>query len=574
MLYLYLILLNAKKIKLTNSFYCDGIITSPPYLNGTNYIRNTKLELWFMDYLKEKDDLRFFRNEIITSGINDVISSKENTNIIGASQTLDKTIKDLKEHAYDTRIPLMAEQYFSDMYETFSGIKEHLSNDANIAIDIGDSIFGGIHIPTDLILKEILTTLNYKYIESINLRERRSRSGEIIKQVLLIFKNNAVSKEQKKNKNFFWNTNWKKFKETIPYQQLPFSKRNWGNKIHSLCSYQGKLKPAIAHFLVDTFVPENGTVLDVFSGVGTIPFEARLSNKKAFGFDISLPAYYISSAKMGLINLDLLNKKIEVLNNYIQTQELPAETLEKYKDFGFNGKIYQFYEGKTYKEILLARRFFIENPPKDTNDFFIISALLHILHGNRPYALSRRSHPIVPYAPTGEYTYKNLIGHLKDKVIKDISDYPNNKCCGEIYLQDSTSFWPTEINNIDAIITSPPFFDSTRFYSANWIRLWFCGWEENDFQKMPKEFIDERQKNSFDVYESIFLQARERLSKNGVLVLHLGQSKKCNMAEELVRIAKKWFKKYDLFSEDVSHCEKFGIKDVGTVEKHQFLVLI
>ena len=33
-----------KKIKLLAKY--DGVITSPPYLNGTNYIRNTKLDLW------------------------------------------------------------------------------------------------------------------------------------------------------------------------------------------------------------------------------------------------------------------------------------------------------------------------------------------------------------------------------------------------------------------------------------------------------------------------------------------------------------------------------------------------
>ena len=34
----------------------DCVITSPPYLNGTNYIRNTKLELKLTDYiLSEKD---------------------------------------------------------------------------------------------------------------------------------------------------------------------------------------------------------------------------------------------------------------------------------------------------------------------------------------------------------------------------------------------------------------------------------------------------------------------------------------------------------------------------------------
>ena len=67
----------------------------------------------------------------------------------------------------------------------------------------------------------------------------------------------------------------------LPYRQEPYSKKNWGNPNHSLCSYQGKLKPSIANFLVQTFVPPKGRVLDPFSGVGTIPFEAALNMAQA-----------------------------------------------------------------------------------------------------------------------------------------------------------------------------------------------------------------------------------------------------------------------------------------------------
>lgn len=57
---------------------------------------------------------------------------------------------------------------------------------------------------------------------------------------------------------------WRKVMQELPYCQPPYSKKNWGNPNHSLCSYQGKLKPAIANFLVQTFVPKGGRVLDPF----------------------------------------------------------------------------------------------------------------------------------------------------------------------------------------------------------------------------------------------------------------------------------------------------------------------
>ena len=144
---------------------------------------------------------------------------------------------------------------------------------------------------------------------------------------------------------------------------------------------------------------------------------------------------------------------------------------------------------------------------------------------------------------------------------------------GYSLYQDATAIWPQEIQGIDAVITSPPFFDSTRFYLANWMRLWFCGWNVADFGRRPLAFVDERQKRSFDVYEPILRQARERLKRGGVMVLHLGKSRKCDMAHELSRIAQSWFRVADVFAERVDHCESHGIRDKGTVVEHSYVVL-
>ena len=169
--------------------------------------------------------------------------------------------------------------------------------------------------------------------------------------------------------------------------------------------------------------------------------------------------------------------------------------------------------------------------------------MLHILHGNRPYALSRRSHPITPFAPTGPSEYRPVIPRLRDKVAKDLrSMNADKRRAGRAFFQDSTQRWPDEVKELDAIVTSPPFFDSTRFHTANWMRLWFAGWEASDFQSRPASFVDERQKITFEVYRSIFQQSAERLKRGGVMLIHLGKSVKCDMAEalkELRRISSK-----------------------------------
>jgi DNA modification methylase len=489
---------------------------------------------------------------------------------------LKATLIELNKNAYDSRIPVMAQSYFKEMYTIFNDAKPLLAQNAKVLIDIGDSIFSGVHINTDDILIELMQGLGYEFVENKILRKRRSRNQEILTQSLLVFE----YKEKQPNSvngniKFHWKKNWNSFRNEIPHQQEPYSSRNWGHNNHSLCSYQGKLKPAIAHHLVKTFVPENGSVLDPFSGVGTIPFEAALAGKLSYGIDISLPAYYISYGKVNTPISSESFSYIEALDNFIKANKCTKKEIDEVKNFGLNKKLSEYYEENTLKEILLARRFVKENYPSTPSEMLVVASLLHILHGNRPYALSRRSHPIVPYAPSGDFIYKSLIDKLCEKVNRVINEeLPLTFKNGKIFNQDTTIVWPQEINDLNAIITSPPFFDSTRFYLANWIRIWFTGWSEIDFKHQPKSFIDERQKIDFAIYESIFRQARERMKKDGAFVLHLGKSSKCDMALELQKISKRWFKTADLFDESVEHCESHGIRDKGTVTSHQYLVLV
>lgn len=573
------ILSNAKNIGRVNDLKIGAIITSPPYLNGTNYFRNTKVELWFLRYLQFENDLRFFRDQALTSGINDVKKEYAYVNgldIASKSSLLKATLIELNKNAYDSRIPVMAQSYFKEMYTIFNDAKPLLAQNAKVLIDIGDSIFSGVHINTDDILIELMQGLGYEFVENKILRKRRSRNQEILTQSLLVFEYKEKQPNPINGKiKFHWKKNWDSFRNEIPHQQEPYSSRNWGHNNHSLCSYQGKLKPAIAHHLVKTFVPENGSVLDPFSGVGTIPFEAALAGKLSYGIDISLPAYYISYGKVNAPISSESFSYIEALDNFIKANKCTKKEIDEVKKFGFNKKLSEYYEENTLKEILLARRFVKENYPSTPSEMLVVASLLHILHGNRPYALSRRSHPIVPYAPTGDFIYKSLIEKLCEKVNRVINEeLPLNFKNGKIFNQDTTIVWPQEINDLDAIITSPPFFDSTRFYLANWIRIWFTGWSEIDFKHQPKSFIDERQKIDFSIYESIFRQAKERMKKDGTFVLHLGKSNKCDMALELQKISKRWFKTADLFDESVEHCESHGIRDKGTVTSHQYLVLV
>ena len=182
-----LICINSKDLINIKSEKLDGVITSPPYLNGTNYFRNTKLELWYMEHINEKISLRDFRNETITAGINDV-SSKTNKEVISEVKIL---YEKLKKNSYDRRIPQMVSDYFFDMKKVAQGLKKQVKKNGILCIDIGDSIYNKIHVQTDELLIKIFSNLNLKLLDNIILRDRFSHSKVKLTQRLLVFKNHG-----------------------------------------------------------------------------------------------------------------------------------------------------------------------------------------------------------------------------------------------------------------------------------------------------------------------------------------------------------------------------------------------
>jgi len=579
---------NAKEVDIRYNNAFDLIITSPPYVNGTNYFRNTKLELLFLDFIENEDELKKFRTEAITSGINNVSKRKVLSEKLSY---LSPIVDELKKEQYDPRIPKLVEYYFSDMKTVFNNIHNIITDNGDFFIDIGDSKFSNVHVPTDELFEKIANGIGFELIDKNKIRNRFSKDGTLLGQWLLHFKKkknySRKNGQYKINRYQFLQinnreqtaaklliNNWEKFRDNIPYRYQPYSKRNWGHGLHSLCSYQGKLKPSIAHFLVKYFTSEGMKILDPLSGVGTIPFETRLSNRVAYGNDLSLVAYANTLAKIGYFSNEECINYVDDLEQFIKSN-VPTEDEIASIDINFNKNIMDYYHEDTFKEILSARLFFKSRKISKASEAVVFAIILHILHGNRPYALSRTSHPITPFAPQGEFIYKNLIQKLKEKlirVIKDINQLQHN--AGFALLGDYSELVnKIETKSIDSIITSPPFFDSTRFYMANWIRMWFAGWDKNDFKDCKDNFLETKQVKNIDIYDDFFRICDNLLKPDGSIIMHLGFSKKANMAELLIPFAEKYFNIVGYFNENVHNNENFGISDQGTVKRHQYLFI-
>jgi hypothetical protein len=307
------------------------------------------------------------------------------------------------------------------------------------------------------------------------------------------------------------------------------------------------------------------------SGAGTIPLEAFLSGRTALANDLQELGFILSYAKVRNPSRDIVIEELEQLLSFVDNHWREQNTT-LYTDFGFNGKLSEYFEDRTFKEILAGRQYMRDNACQSTERALVFASLLHILHGNRPYALSRRSHPVTPLKPIGEFEYRDMRSRLSAKVARGMASHDEKEV-----LNGDAHFGCFEDldykDRVDAVITSPPFAASTRFYIANWLRLWMSGWEPADFEAKKERFVEHRQKTSFDVYTIFFKKCHEWLKPNGTVIMHLGKTNKHDMASELIAKCGDYFDVAHVFDESVVECEKFGLKDQGATKAHQYLFL-
>ena len=541
-------------------------LTSPPYLNGTNYFRNTKIELWLLGLIAGETALAGFRTQTICAGINDVSGGRAAPRQFDGVETV---ASKLDIASKDRRIPALVRHYFSDMHAMFTAVHRCLKPEARFVLDIGDSRFYGVHVPTDQLLQDVAREAGFEVEHTHLLARRRSRDSSALIQVEIVFR--KPRRRSRPLSKGALERSADELAQSLPYRKQPFASRSWGHGLHSLCSYQGKFKPAIAHWLVRTFVPKGGAVLDPLGGVGTVAFEAALAGAWAVSNDKSPFASTIAAAKLMPPSLDAAEAALESVAARMRSARLVAADM-KAAEFGLNGAVRAYYHPETLEEVLRARRVFIDDPGHSSADKFVWASVLHILHGNRPYALSRTSHPVTPFNPSGPFIYKSLIEKTRERIRRALNEpLPPGFRAGISHHGDFRELPGRYPDRFDAIITSPPFI-GMRFDRPNWLRLWFCGWTETDFHVTSQGYLERQQTRSMDCYREFYDAAAQLLRRGGTLVVHLGSGGRDRMLERLVELGSEAFTFVKRIDEDVSDVEKHGIRDKGMTSAQHFLV--
>lgn len=136
----------------------EGIIFSPPYANCFDYTEIYKLELWFGEFVSEYTDLKKLRNVSLHSHLNGDLNIEVKTK----SEILAKLLIELQEkELWDKKIPKMLQLYYDDMFKVLDECYALLTDKGFCCIVVGNSAYGGIAFPADLILAEYAEKIGF-----------------------------------------------------------------------------------------------------------------------------------------------------------------------------------------------------------------------------------------------------------------------------------------------------------------------------------------------------------------------------------------------------------------------------
>jgi hypothetical protein len=175
----------------------DIVITSPPYANCFDYSKVYLVELWFGNFFKEKKDQKNFRENSVISHVHYKWNPRH------SSYGHDLVENEIKQYLancklWDRKIPQMLVGYFSDMGKVLFELIPNLNKGATIGVVVGNSVYAGLPIATDILVSEIAVKLGYELIgiesyrtltpSSQQLKIIRNKDKKFLRESLIILK--------------------------------------------------------------------------------------------------------------------------------------------------------------------------------------------------------------------------------------------------------------------------------------------------------------------------------------------------------------------------------------------------
>ncbi len=174
----------------------DLAVTSPPYVNGMDYVMNYKLDLAWLGYAHSYAELRALRRAEVAC---DNLPRREAAAYASTSSTLDPWLDEIlpridrnvrgKGTYRRDDMHAIVHRYFADLVPVLRGVWRALRPGGRFVVVVGDSLLAGTYVPGDLLLARLAAREGLE-IEAVDVaRPRRSgqrRSFELRESVVTL----------------------------------------------------------------------------------------------------------------------------------------------------------------------------------------------------------------------------------------------------------------------------------------------------------------------------------------------------------------------------------------------------
>lgn len=173
--------LNSSKYLKKNSI--DFIITSPPYPNDLEYTRQTRLELYLLDFVNNMDDVQKIKRKMTKGSTKLIFKESDSEKFIASDNTI-RSISDAiyemtKDKNWGFDYPRMIREYFGDMYLCLREYYMLMKEGSHFLLVVGDQTIKGVFVPVCDILIKLAYEIGYKNCRKELFRIRRSTGHDI-----------------------------------------------------------------------------------------------------------------------------------------------------------------------------------------------------------------------------------------------------------------------------------------------------------------------------------------------------------------------------------------------------------
>ncbi|HEY6239153.1 MAG TPA: hypothetical protein VIZ68_08220 [Thermoplasmata archaeon] len=181
----------------------DLAVTSPPYVNGMDYVMNYKLDLAWLGYARSYGDLAALRTAMVAcDNLPREATASYRTMENAPDPWLPEILRAIRANVARKGtyrrddVHGIVLRYFADLLPVLRRVYSTLVPGGRFVLVVGDSLLAGTYVPGDLLLARIGASVGFRIVSVEVARERRSgqrRSFQLRESIITLEKPRAAS---------------------------------------------------------------------------------------------------------------------------------------------------------------------------------------------------------------------------------------------------------------------------------------------------------------------------------------------------------------------------------------------